>query len=534
MAGKSVLQGVEVPAASLGADGDVYLQKTENTFLGVTSATVAVYVKAAGTWSKVGTDLRGAAWYVNSGSTSSTDTKPGDMLLNTTSGALYQRTASGWGSSIGTLKGATGDTGPAGPKGDPGTVENAVPKVGTVDGANIYLKGDGVSAPLNVYGNNVDDKRIAVLKSGSVYSNGAANTFYTVGVGDTSTDFAGGSYVMAMKNAATLPTTNPVNGVVAYSQAGVFKVKQADGSTVVPADAFPKAGGTLTGSVDIKPTSGDALTAYGSTDPATYFRVTSAGHPYSNSLRSTFYNVGVGDTTTPFGGGVRVLGMQNATTVPTTNPSNGVVAYAEGGVMKVRQTDGQVITIGSQPALPSVWEPEDLGLKAWAYDPAVSQSTPIYCGTTPRLAAVKLNKRTSITKIVWHFGGYAGGLISGSWAAIYNASTMVRVGNATTIEAGNEPAEQHDPGGNASATTLDAAVTLDPGVYYVVWRFNYNTTTGDGPMILGIENSYGGPANQFGLNNLWRYGRLSTSPTTSPSPLSGVANESNRFWVALA
>ncbi|KQX36981.1 hypothetical protein ASD97_10135 [Streptomyces sp. Root63] len=523
--------------ASLGADGDVYLQKTENTFLGVTSATVAVYVKAAGVWAKVGTDLRGAAWYVNTTSTSSGETRPGDMLLRTDTGDLWQRTESGWGTSIGNLKGATGATGPAGPqgpKGDPGTVENAVPIKGTVEGANIYLKGDGVSAPLNVYGNNVDDKRIAVLKSGSIYSNADANTLYTVGVGDTGTDFAGGSYVLAMKNAATLPSTNPVNGVVAYSQGGVFKVKQADGSTVVPADALPKAGGTLTGATDVKPTSGHPLTAYGSTDPATFFRVTDGGHPYSNSLRSTFYNIGVGDTSAPFGGGVRVLGMQNASTVPTSNPSNGVVAYAQGGVMKVRQSDGQIITVGSPPDLPSGWEPEDLGLKAWAYDPAVSHSVPMYCGTTPRLAAVKLNKRTSISKIVWHFGGYAGGLTSGSWAAIYNASTLVRVGNATTIEAGNEPGEQHGSGGNASATTLDAVVTLDPGVYYVVWRFAYNTTTGDGPMILGIENSYGGPANTFGLNNLWRYGRLTTSPTTSPSPLSGIANESNRFWVALA
>ncbi|MEU0120624.1 hypothetical protein ABZ114_02835 [Streptomyces albidoflavus] len=442
--GKSVLQGVEAPAASLGADGDVYLQKTENTFLGVTSATVAVYVKAAGVWSKVGTDLRGAAWYVNSGSTSSAETKPGDMLLNTSTGALYQRSASGWGASIGTLKGdvgatgATGATGAQGPKGDPGGVSTVNGKAGTV-----------VLAAMDV-------------------------------------------------------------------------------------NALPIAGGTVTGTVDVRPTSGNSFSAYGSTAPSTYFRVTADGHPYSNSERATFYNIGVGDTSTPFGGGVRVLGMQNASVVPTTNPSNGVVAYAQGGVMKVRQADGQVITIGSQPELPSVWEPEDLGLKAWAYDPAVSHSVPMYCGTTPRLAAVKLNKRTSITKIVWHFGGYAGGLISGSWAAIYDAATMVRVGNATTIEAGNEPAEQHGSGGNASATALDAAVTLDPGVYYVVWRFNYNTTTGDGPMILGIENSYGGPANTFGLNNLWRYGRLTTSPTTSPSPLSGIANESNRFWVALA
>ncbi|MEU5446878.1 collagen-like protein [Streptomyces californicus] len=430
--------------------------------------------------------------------------------------------------------GATGPAGPQGPKGDPGTVENAVPIKGTVAGANIYLKGDGASAPLNVYGNNVDDKRIAVLKSGSIYSNADANTLYSVGVGDTGTDFAGGSYVLAMKNAAALPSTNPSNGVVAYSQGGVFKVKQADGSTVVPADALPKTGGTVTGSVDVKPESGHGFTAYGSTVPSTYFRVTAEGHPYSNSERATFYNIGVGDTSTPFGGGVRVLGMQNASTVPTANPPNGVVAYAQGGVMKVRQSDGQVITVGSQPDPPSGWEPEDLGLKAWAGDPATCRSG-FRDGTTGkgRMSAIVVHQTTTVSKIVWHFLGYAGGMKTGSWAGIYNTSgTLVR-GTGDLGTTAYEPAEQHGVGGGCSTSNLTSSVTLAPGVYYIAWRFNYTASPANGPLLMAFEST-DVSATLYGLNAVRRFGAFSTSAGTVPSSVSGWETDPIRFWVALA
>ncbi|WP_460082475.1 hypothetical protein [Streptomyces variabilis] len=238
---------------------------------------------------------------------------------------------------------------------------------------------------------------------------------------------------------------------------------------------------------------------------------------------------------------IQSVNGKNSASITLTAADVGAIAASTRGIA------GGVATLDSSgkvpsPQLPPIsdpyvppgeFTPADLGLKAWAFDPVLTHSTPIFCGTTPRLAAVKVTSSASVSKIVWHFGGYAGGLISGSWAAIYDTS-VARVGVASTIETGNEPAEQHAPGGNASATTLDSAVTLAPGIYYVVWRFNYNTSTGDGPMILGAENSFGAPSNTFGLNNLWRFGRLSTSPSSAPSTLAGITNESNRFWVALA
>jgi hypothetical protein len=53
--------------------------------------------------------------------------------------------------------------------------------------------------------------------------------------------------------------------------------------------------------------------------------------------------VQIGATATQFGGGVGVLGLTNATTVPTTNPTGAVVLYSEGGVLKIRTAAGAVI-----------------------------------------------------------------------------------------------------------------------------------------------------------------------------------------------
>jgi hypothetical protein len=57
-------------------------------------------------------------------------------------------------------------------------------------------------------------------------------------------------------------------------------------------------------------------------------------------------NVGIG-TTDQFGGGAKVIGIANATTVPTTNPTGGGVLYVEGGALKFRGSSGTVTTIAN-------------------------------------------------------------------------------------------------------------------------------------------------------------------------------------------
>ncbi|MEW6096616.1 MAG: hypothetical protein AB1567_08835 [bacterium] len=57
-------------------------------------------------------------------------------------------------------------------------------------------------------------------------------------------------------------------------------------------------------------------------------------------------NFGIG-TTDQFGSGAKVIGLANATTVPSTNPTGGGVLYAEGGALKWRGSAGTVTTIAA-------------------------------------------------------------------------------------------------------------------------------------------------------------------------------------------
>jgi hypothetical protein len=60
----------------------------------------------------------------------------------------------------------------------------------------------------------------------------------------------------------------------------------------------------------------------------------------------TNQNVGIG-TIDQFGGGAKVIGIANATTVPNSNPSGGGVLYVEGGALKFRGSSGTVTTIAN-------------------------------------------------------------------------------------------------------------------------------------------------------------------------------------------
>lgn len=46
-----------------------------------------------------------------------------------------------------------------------------------------------------------------------------------------------------------------------------------------------------------------------------------------------------------FGGGIRCIFIGNVTTVPTTNPTGGIILYSDAGVLKWRDTAGTVHTL---------------------------------------------------------------------------------------------------------------------------------------------------------------------------------------------
>jgi hypothetical protein len=58
-------------------------------------------------------------------------------------------------------------------------------------------------------------------------------------------------------------------------------------------------------------------------------------------------NIQFGSATQSFGGGEVVIGIRNATTVPTSNPTSGGVLYVEAGALKYRGSSGTITTIAN-------------------------------------------------------------------------------------------------------------------------------------------------------------------------------------------
>jgi hypothetical protein len=56
-------------------------------------------------------------------------------------------------------------------------------------------------------------------------------------------------------------------------------------------------------------------------------------------------NVQLLSDTKSFGGGIGVIGIGNANTIPTTNPTGGVIFYAESGVLKWRDPSGNIYSL---------------------------------------------------------------------------------------------------------------------------------------------------------------------------------------------
>lgn len=185
-------------------------------------------------------------------------------------------------------------------------------------------------------------------------------------------------------------------------------------------------------------------------------------------------------------------------------------------------------------AVPASFAPADLGLKAWAFDPVTALSTTAFTGNASlRFTAVVLRQTTSVSKIVFQLGGYAGTMNAGSWAAIYD-STGARKG-ATADMAGEAVIPGvHNAGGAAVTAALTSSPSLPAGLYYIAYVFRYSAS--DGPMLLQLENGAGAPPNVFGPSNVKRFGvYTATVPTTPPASitLANIDNGANRFWAGL-
>ncbi len=92
--------GVSAPAATLGTEGDYYLD----------TETLASYVKTGTNWRAAEKDETGT-WFYGENAPLDTVGTEGDFYLNLKTGALYHKSSAGWGESILTLKGEKGRDG---------------------------------------------------------------------------------------------------------------------------------------------------------------------------------------------------------------------------------------------------------------------------------------------------------------------------------------------------------------------------------------------------------------------------------------
>ncbi|MGW8876395.1 collagen-like triple helix repeat-containing protein [Streptomyces mirabilis] len=410
--------------------------------------------------------------------------------------------------------GAQGTQGPQGATGAPGVVQSvngksaaavvlAAADVGAVANNGGYSRMDGTlhviyagtQADAFKVSDTAQSKYTAVNKNAELITNATA-TFTDARIGTTAATFGGGAGgILAFANAATPPTSNPV-GAVMWAEAGTLKVRQADGV------AF-------------------TLGAAGGTAPVT------SVNTKTGDVVLTATDVGAEAA----GTAVLLAGTQTITGTKTFSaiPSSSVAPTTANHLARKSYVDAA--------AFAGEWSPADHGLACWAFDPALAVSTGLYPGSGPmRVTAVILRAAATVNRIVWFATGYAGGLQTGSWAALYNSSGTRVAATGDMSTAAYEPAEEHDAGGGTISSPLTAAYAAAAGVYYVMWRMVYNTTTGDGPMLLAAESGAGAPPNQFGYTLVRRFGVYSTGVAAAPASitLTSMENGANRFWVGLA
>lgn len=114
--------------------------------------------------------------------------------------------------------------------------------------------------------------------------------------------------------------------------------------------ALPADGGTVAGPLTVTGTftarGADVQDATG----ATRVRIDPAGRLTATADAQFTGNVQIGAAVADAAGGQAVLGIKNATAVPNGKPTDGIVVYANGGVLAYRKPDGTTVTLDERAA----------------------------------------------------------------------------------------------------------------------------------------------------------------------------------------
>lgn len=236
-------------------------------------------------------------------------------------------------------------------------------------------------------------------------------------------------------------------------------------------------------------------------------------------------NIQVGSTVQDFGAGSVVIGLKNATTVPTTNPTGGIIIYSEGGVLKYRDHNGSIYSLTGGGGSDSNPVPSEQGFKGWAYDPISAANFTALTSGTPILVKIKAAVSGSVNTINI-YNNVAGTSFNAntSFAALYDLS-------GTLLASSNDLATVLNSTGT-KAISLTSSATVTAGTFYYVWIVA--GFSGTAPQLSRGSNA--GSYNQGLSAGTYRFANLGTGVTSVPASLTLASSTalSVSYWAAIS
>jgi hypothetical protein len=246
-----------------------------------------------------------------------------------------------------------------------------------------------------------------------------------------------------------------------------------------------------------------------------------------NGSLYTSQNVQVGSTTNDLGGGVGVLGLKQASTVPAGNPAaGGVIVYADQGVLKWRDPGGNVYTVGGSVSAPAAvdFQPADQGYLGWSYDPISAANNTQPTAGQPVLVKVRCITTTTATNICLNVNTAGSGFTaSASFVALYNMS-------GTLLGQSNDLATTLNTTG-AKTIPLTSSVPVTGGSFYYIYIVVNATTM---PALNRGANV--GAINQNLSPGGYRFATLGLGISTPPASLTLASSAalSTSYWAAIS
>jgi hypothetical protein len=244
----------------------------------------------------------------------------------------------------------------------------------------------------------------------------------------------------------------------------------------------------------------------------------------------------INSTTLNLGGGAGVIGISNATTAPTTNPTGGGILYASGGLPTWRDTAGNVYNLASSASAVNMPLPDDQNLKAWAYDPIAALNATAPTLGQLQLVRVILRTQQTITTIYLQInaapGLGTGGTMANNYVGLYTSA------GSLVDSCGDQSTPWSSTG--LKTGTLGTSHLLSAGTYYVVFVANITPGSG-GPYTAPTftrANGQAGAANttNVGLTSATaRFATNGSSITALPGTITMSSNglSAEPYWAAI-